>query len=93
MGRNSTHHFVVLIYIHRALKIKCSRLREEGLPLRNEDIEAFSEEEEMDYGEESSDEDEWSKKKTQKRGAAAARAARKEEEEEESSDEDGEVVL
>ena len=47
LGRNSTHHFVVLIYIHRALKIKCSRLREEGLPLRNEDIEAFSEEEEM----------------------------------------------
>ena len=48
LGRNSTHHFVVLIYINQsALKIKCSRLREEGLPLRNEDIEAFSEEEEM----------------------------------------------
>jgi len=48
LGRNSTHHFVVLIYIHQSsLKIKCSRLREEGLPLRNEedneDIEAFSE--------------------------------------------------
>ena len=47
LGRNSTHHFVVLIYSNRSLKIKCSRLREEGLPLRNEDIEAFSEEEEI----------------------------------------------
>ena len=35
------------LYSPRSLKIKCSRLREEGLPLRNEDIEAFSEEEEM----------------------------------------------
>ena len=45
LGRNSTHHFVVLIYYSPlSLKIKCSRLREEGLPLRNEeDIEAFSE--------------------------------------------------
>ena len=31
------------LYSPRSLKIKCSRLREEGLPLRNEDIEAFSE--------------------------------------------------
>jgi len=35
------------LYSPRSLKIKCSRLREEGLPLRNEDIEAFSEEEEI----------------------------------------------
>ena len=35
---------VLLIYSPLSLKIKCSRLREEGLPLRNEeDIEAFSE--------------------------------------------------
>ena len=35
------------LYSPLSLKIKCSRLREEGLPLRNEDIEAFSEEEEI----------------------------------------------
>ena len=52
----------------------------------------YSDEEEMDYGEDSeSEEDEWSKNKKRKRGAAAA-ASRKEKVESESSEE-GEVVF
>ena len=53
----------------------------------------FSDEEEMDYGEDSeSEEDEWSKNKKRKRGAAAAASNRKEKVESESSEE-GEVVF